>query len=329
MKRRQLLRSAAALPLLSGGLAALLGAAAGPEPARRRLRPSDSAWPSAASWAKLKQDVGGNLIEVHELFGSCRAQPNGAACLDALKNMRNPYWIGDQPAGTEVSGWLDAWTPAPSVYAIKARNARDVAASINFARDNNLRLVVKGGGHSYLGTSNAKDSLLIWTRGMHSVTLHSDFVAQGCAGSAAPVSAVSTEAGAMWMDLYDAVTTLGGRFLRTARTTAGYRLYALGNRPGMVRAGHGATSGGAAIKGEVWALPTAAIGMLSRGRRVDPSYVRRFFQGDRALLGEIPASALRMLFRIRAGKAERPAIRRPSELAPSEMPAPNHADRRY
>jgi len=74
---------------------------------------------------------------------------------------------------------------------------------------------------------------------------------------------------------------------------------------------------------------TAAIGMLSRGRRVDPSYVRRFFQGDRALLGEIPASALRMLFRIRAGKAERPAIRRPSELAPSEMPAPNHADRRY
>jgi allophanate hydrolase len=30
----------------------------------------------------------------------------------------------------------------------------------------------------------------------------------------------------------------------------------------MVRAGHGATSGGAAIEGEVWALPTAAIGML-------------------------------------------------------------------
>ena len=30
--------------------------------------------------------------------------------------------------------------------------------------DNNLRLVVKGGGHSYQGTSNAPDSLLIWTR---------------------------------------------------------------------------------------------------------------------------------------------------------------------
>jgi FAD/FMN-containing dehydrogenase len=50
---------------------------------------------------------------------------------------------------------LDAWTPAPSAYAIAARNAADVAAGVSFARQNNLRLVVKGTGHSYLGTSNA------------------------------------------------------------------------------------------------------------------------------------------------------------------------------
>jgi hypothetical protein len=213
MKRRQLLRGAAALPFLSGGFAAVLGATA-PEPARRRLRRSDSAWPSATDWARLKQDVGGNLLEVHELFGSCRAQPSARDCLDALKNIRNPYWIGDQPAGTEVSGWLDAWTPAPSVYAIKARHAQDVAAGVNFARHNNLRLVIKGGSHSYLGTSNAPDSLLIWTRAMKSVALHSAFVGQGCAASTAPVSAVSCEAGALWMDLYDAVTTAGARYVQ-------------------------------------------------------------------------------------------------------------------
>ena len=53
------------------------------------------------------------------------------------------------------------------------------------------------------------------------------------------------------------VTALGGRFVREARTVAEYRLYALGNRPGLLRA-----AVGSAIAGEVWALPTAATGAL-------------------------------------------------------------------
>ena len=140
--------------------------------------------------------------------------------LHALENIRNPYWIGDQPAGTQVSGWLDAWTPAPSAYVVKARNAADVAATVTFARQNNLRLVVKGGGHSYLGTSNAADSLLIWTRAMSRVTLHDAFVGQGCAGHSAPAPAVSCEAGAVWMDLYNAVTTAGNRYVQGGGCTS-------------------------------------------------------------------------------------------------------------
>ena len=53
------------------------------------------------------------------------------------------------------------------------------------------------------------------------------------------------------------ITTVGGRFLREAQTKSEYRLFVLGNRPGMVRA-----ADGAAITGEVWALPTTAIGVL-------------------------------------------------------------------
>ena len=56
------------------------------------------------------------------------------------------------------------------------------------------------------------------------------------------------------------LTNLGGRFLHAAKTAPHYRLYALGNRPGMLRA-----DDGAAIEGEVWALPIAAIGMLLAG----------------------------------------------------------------
>jgi len=148
--RRTLLKGAAALPLVALGAPASL---------MRRVRPGDAAWPTAASWQKLKDAVGGNLIEVHSLFGACEKEPGAAACLEAAENIHNPFYIGDQPAGTQVSGWLDAWTPAPSVYALKARHTADVVAGVNFARQNRLRLVVKGGGHSYQGTSNAADSL--------------------------------------------------------------------------------------------------------------------------------------------------------------------------
>jgi FAD/FMN-containing dehydrogenase len=192
-----------------------LSARAGGLPGRaRRVRPSDPSWPNAASWKKLEKDVGGNLIRTKPLLVACESDANGSVCLDTIKSLQNPYYVGDQPAGTQVSGWVDAWTPGLSPYTVAARNATDVAAAINFARENNLRLVVKGGGHSYQGTSNAPDSLLIWTRAMNKVVLHDGFVAQGCAGVQSPVPAVTVEAGAVWMDVYNEVTTKGGRYVQ-------------------------------------------------------------------------------------------------------------------
>jgi len=212
--RRTLLKGAAALPLVALLSAALSAVQARARSLLRRVRPGDAAWPTAASWQKLKDAVGGNLIEVHSLFGACEKEPGAAACLEATENIHNPFYIGDQPAGTQVSGWLDAWTPAPSVYALKARHTADVVAGVNFARQNRLRLVVKGTGHSYQGTSNAADSLLIWTRAMNQVTVHEAFVASGCEGKAQAVPAVSTGAGAMWIDLYHAVTSRAGRYVQ-------------------------------------------------------------------------------------------------------------------
>ena len=52
------------------------------------------------------------------------------------------------------------------------------------------------------------------------------------------------------------LTALGARFLREDATVPAYRLHALGPRPGLVGGGSGT------VVGEVWALPTAAIGVL-------------------------------------------------------------------
>jgi FAD/FMN-containing dehydrogenase len=214
MRRRSLLKGLAASAALPPVLWSRFPALAATVRSLRRVRPSDPAWPSAASWQTLKDAVGGNLIAVQPLFGVCAKDPKGAACADVMKNMANPFYVGDQPGGTQVSGWLNAWAPAPSAYAVKAQSTADVVAAVNFARENNLRLVVKGTGHSYQGTSNAADSLLIWTRAMNKVVLHDAFVPMGCEGKSAPAPAVTAQAGAMSIDLYNLVTTQGGRYVQ-------------------------------------------------------------------------------------------------------------------
>src|SRR5437764_14472567 len=75
-----------------------------------------------------------------------------------------------------------------------SRDSSDIAAAVDFARRNRLRLVVKGTGHDYLGRSNAPDSLLVWTHEMRRVVVEDAFVPEGCR-SASPAPAVTLEAG--------------------------------------------------------------------------------------------------------------------------------------
>ena len=126
-----------------------------------RVRPGDPGWPSDAQWNELGRQVDDALVKVQSPFATCLNSPDGADCRQLFKEFKNPYFLGDEVGLTQSLGWVDAWTSTPSVYAVAARNTHDVVAAINFARRNNLRLVVKGGGHSYQGTSNAPDSLLV------------------------------------------------------------------------------------------------------------------------------------------------------------------------
>jgi FAD/FMN-containing dehydrogenase len=218
MNRRGLLKSAAVAALLPRlaprVVAAAAGSGAAGEPPLTRFRPGDAGWPAAANWERLKGDVGGRLIEVQWPLRPCRDDPVGFACDDVFAGLRNPYYVADQVGLTQTAGWLNAWTSRPSVYAIAAKTTADVVAGVNFAREHNLRLVVKGVGHSFLGTSNAPDSLMIWTRHMDAITVHDAFVPQGRAAVQPAQPAVAVGPGAIWMHLYNAVTTRGGRYVQ-------------------------------------------------------------------------------------------------------------------
>ncbi|MEI7871982.1 MAG: FAD-binding oxidoreductase [Alphaproteobacteria bacterium] len=201
MNRRDLLKLTGGLPFMS------TACAQGAKPAFQRSRPGDPAWPSDANWQALEAEVGGRLVRVTSPLEACAAAPSGAACDAVFKGLKNPYYIRDNVALTQTSGWAGAWVSAPSVWAVSANSAADVAAAVSFARAHKLRLVVKGGGHSYQGTSNAPDSLLVWTRSMDGIVLHDSFVGQGC--STTPQKAMSIGAGAIWRDAYAAAAKVG------------------------------------------------------------------------------------------------------------------------
>jgi FAD/FMN-containing dehydrogenase len=211
LSRRRLLEILAGLPLLS---ALAQSASVATTQPKTRVRPGDAGWPPEESWDQLNRDVGGRLIKVRSPLAACVGASSDAACAQVFKELKNPYYLGDEVGLTQSLGWGGAWTSQPSAYAIAAQTTGDVVAAVNFARKNNLRLVVKGGGHSYQGTSNAADSLLIWTRHMNAIVMHDAFVGAGCKGRAEPQPAVSIEAGAHWRQAYDAVTTKGGRYVQ-------------------------------------------------------------------------------------------------------------------
>ena len=209
-----------------------------------RIRPGDPGWPSPTLWQELSRAVGGRLTKVKPLLAACTT-PQSAGCSEVLHELRNPYFLGEQPAGTESSGWVDAWQAEPSAYAVAAHTTADVVAAVNFARTHNLRLVVKGGGHSYLGGSNAPDSLLVWMRSMDAITLHDNFVGCGCTDHTG-MPAVSVGTGARWLPIYTAVTTVAGRYVQGGGcTTVGVAGHVLGNGFGSFSKHYGAA--GAAL----------------------------------------------------------------------------------
>jgi FAD/FMN-containing dehydrogenase len=237
VQRRVLLKGLAALPL-SAVAAPALGVAVPPV---RRVRPGEPGWPDPAEWAKLRQRVGGRLVKVTSPFTACTPDPASPACTELFQNLHDPFYIGDHVALTQTLGWTDAWTSQASAYAVLANSSADVAAAVHFARHHRVRLVIKGGGHSYVGGSNAPDSLLIWTRpNLRAVQLHDRFVARGAAGLAEPEPAVSVGAGAIWMDVYDAVTTTAGRYVQGGGcTTVGVPGLVLGGGFGSFSKGFG------------------------------------------------------------------------------------------
>ncbi|KAK5656752.1 hypothetical protein OQA88_4300 [Cercophora sp. LCS_1] len=174
--------------------------------------PGDWCWPNSFSWNALNGSVGGNLRVTVPIGASCYNQfqgplgtvntYNAAKCAEETANFADEqYQINHPTAGLWTYFTNDTCRPTtnPSdtctignygVLYINAKTTAHIQAGINFARENNLRLVIRNTGHDFLGRSVGWGSLVINTRAFQSISTTNRWTgAGGYTGSAITVGA--------------------------------------------------------------------------------------------------------------------------------------------
>lgn len=196
----------AGINYLSSATASESAVLADSKPTDCRCLPTSPCWPTDRQWQELSKQLDGKLVKPELLTLACQTGINSQACKDELIKIKNPFYVQSKPGGTQTQGWLNAWSNTPSVYAVEAKTTKDIARAVDFAREHNLRIIVKGGGHDYLGRSSAPDSLLVWTHDMREVKYIPDFIPTGAPNFESAIPVITAEAGTRWIEAYNVAT---------------------------------------------------------------------------------------------------------------------------
>ncbi|KAG8526053.1 uncharacterized protein KY384_000815 [Bacidia gigantensis] len=182
-------------------------------------KPGSAGWPSPEQWTSLNSTLQGKLLKALPPGGVCHQdQPNynEGACKATLGawltedfHAQNPFSFDynddtcfpDARANCSLEGYPN--------YVVDARTSSDIEATVKFAQEYNIRVVVKATGHDYNFRSNAPNSLRIWTHNMKSTVFHQSFTPAGSTGasnSSSGSSAMTLSAGTQWGEAYKAAS---------------------------------------------------------------------------------------------------------------------------
>ncbi|KAH6635628.1 hypothetical protein B0J18DRAFT_53995 [Chaetomium sp. MPI-SDFR-AT-0129] len=210
----------------------------GAEPADCRAFPGNPSWPSAATWSLLNTTLSGTLLQTVPLAAPCYAdwpaQYDAAVCANLTTNWGDPYLHIADPTSAMFplfQGLTCLPTDNPTggnctlggfaSYSVAAKETRQIQLAVNFARNENLRLVVKNTGHDFADKSIGAGALSVWTHGLKDIEFVSDYSCQGYSGPAFKLGS-----GVITDEIYAAaeeheVTVVGG-VCRTVGITGGY-----------------------------------------------------------------------------------------------------------
>ncbi|KAK0116131.1 hypothetical protein ONS95_013163 [Cadophora gregata] len=178
----------------------------------------DLCWPSALAWSTLNSTVDGFLQKVVPVGAVCyntfegKSTYNASACSIATANWNQQVFQQDDPVfamnplytnGACLPTTNRAAICSPgylSDYVIMAKTKQHIAAGVKFAREYNLRLVVRNTGHDFVGRSTAYGALAINTHSFKDIK----FIKQYSGPGTYTGGAVTVGAGIQTREMYTA-----------------------------------------------------------------------------------------------------------------------------
>ncbi|CAP65560.1 uncharacterized protein PODANS_6_10520 [Podospora anserina S mat+] len=164
-------------------------------PGTCKVFPGDNDWPSPEAWDAFGKVLGGALIKTVPAAAVCYANTglyDAQRCSQVQANFSNPYFHEDDPTSNFFPNFqgrtcLPTSDPRSSncthgafpVYAVNATNVQQIQLAINFARNTNIRLVIKNTGHCYLGKSTGAGALSMWTHHLNDIRYFDDLKVDG------------------------------------------------------------------------------------------------------------------------------------------------------
>ncbi|KAG0226581.1 hypothetical protein BGW41_004136 [Actinomortierella wolfii] len=193
---------------------------------RCRCFSSQPCWPSANDWATLNATTNGRLIATYPTSRVCH-DPfyDPVQCELIQQRYFDKTWRRSQPSTVRYLNWqhqrvectgfdksLPCIQATVPLYTLNASSIADVQATIRFANQHNIRLVVKNTGHDLLGRSTGAEALSLWTHYMKNISVVDNFIPEGAPLSEstnAGTHAIILGAGVQWLEAYMAADAKG------------------------------------------------------------------------------------------------------------------------
>lgn len=144
-----------------------------------RCFPGDACWPSLHEWSRLNDTLGGKLIQTVPIGSVCHDSTFGAYDGPKCEALRSA-WLNtsthDRTSSSPMMPFFANMSCDPFTrrddrcvlgthvqFAVDATTVRDYQETLLFARQRNIRLVIRNTGHDYLGKSTGAGGLALWT----------------------------------------------------------------------------------------------------------------------------------------------------------------------